>query len=166
MASCALCMQPIVGSQKFALSGSEVFHRECVVSHGTVNSVGNRRRLRIVELEGQVAQLEIALRGAQAREQTAAEELRIHRQRATDALRNSNSITEQRDEYRRQRDEARRERDEANAARDAARRELALHQTLSGAQQHAPPAQSASDPAPQDDGKDATEKRFSLMELD
>lgn len=154
----------IAKDDQFVLSGTEVFHLRCVKARGTSASVGNRTRQQLADVRGEIARME----ERQRRIENDADRLAA----AIAPLNAELDASRAREaEYRRQRDEAHRERDrlnaeriEAIAARDSARRELALIQHLAQQATVAPAA--PADPVQQDDGKDATEKRFSLLELD
>lgn len=165
---CAVCLRPIAGKDSFALVGTEAVHRACVqlLTSGHAMTKGTQQQQRIIELEGQVRQSHHLVERLKIAEQKMSN---LERQFASMGAVNDQYARDLADgmrreaEYRTQREQARRERDEAVAAREAAKRELALHQQISGRQ--TPPVQEGS-AQPADDGKDATEKRFSLLELD
>jgi hypothetical protein len=174
---CAACLGPITSATPFALAGTEVFHVACVKAGGIVRSVGNRRKQRLIELRAEIDQLRIdQAQVVQLREQLKRHdrdhERMIEAERAVARLTRQAAEGEMREaEYRRQREEARRERDAANAAAEAARRELQLERELRRGVpvSQAPAATTATEGSSEarvDDGKDATEKRFSLLELD
>jgi hypothetical protein len=170
-ATCAACMQPITKATRFVLCGTEALHRACVVN--SARSLANRQAQRILELE---RLLELAQRGtrdaarscevyvtradhavAAARAealaahaaQVAAENTALVAHRACRALTSKLSdVSEARDETVRE--------------RDAARSEAALHQALGPA----PSAPAAAHAEVAELGKDDTEQRFSMMELD
>ena len=169
--SCAVCLQPIATGDKFLVAGTEVFHRACAQTRGTQPSIGNRRHARLVELEGQVRQQDLEIRRLQAH-------LGDLAHKESGLLRLVADLRALRDEYKSQRDLARRDRDTAAENRDIARRErndlagqlatltgeLAALRALGPAPVSA--SQTQADPAPADTGKDDTEQRFSLLELD
>jgi len=160
---CAVCVAEILGDEKFVLAGTEVFHVRCVKAKGTLSSVGNRRKAMLSELKTQMATLESRAQIAEARARSIESSREIAQAELVRVKEQLYEHTRLVDDYREQRDRARRERDEAVAARDAARRENALMQQVG---HQTPQTPTSSDPAAQDDGKDATEKRFSLLELD
>ena len=165
---CAVCVAPIQKNEEFVLGGTEVFHLRCVKARGTAASVGNRRKARLVELQGENAQLRTDLEYARGQlERLGRDDRRHELEREVSRLKlQLADLAEREEEYRRTRTEARRERDIANLALDTATREIALLRTLGPSRTSTPTPTEQADPAPQDDGKDATEKRFSLLELD
>lgn len=171
---CAACIQPITKDEQFVLSGTEVFHLACVKARGTLTSVGNRRKAALASLTARARELEANISEFSARLDAAQREhdRMVKAEREVARLETQLAQTRERElEYRRQRDHAHHDRDQMNAdrldalaARDSARRELALIQHL--AQQATAPLQLPDDPVKREDGKDATEQRFSLLELD
>lgn len=152
-AQCASCLQPIVQGQRFAFSGTEVFHRECA-AQGTTESVGNRQRRQLASLEQRQQQVKSTIE----RQKAALEEKdrviaqrnqRIHQ--LTDDIELAQTakvlLTEQVTELGQQVQQLTRERDKA-------REDLALAQLP-------PPA-----PKGPPDHRDDTEIRFSLLEID
>lgn len=178
MAICAICQQLATREQGIALSGSEVFHQECVRRHGTANSVLNRLKTKLAELElFSVREIETIRQRASVLE----DEVRTLRRAADkskgdreNAQRAQQDLALRKIELDGVRSELRRAREahkllkedfERMAAdRDAARREAALHQTLAG--QHVVAHVQADVTAVGQDDRDATEIRFSLLELD
>mgnify|MGYP001617547823 CR=1 FL=1 len=151
-ATCAVCMAPIIkGVDKFAISGTEVIHARCV---GAGATVGTRRKLRIIEQTQTIDNL----RSEIGSHLVAAREERVRRA----------GVESREADYRRQRDEARRERDEAMAARDAAVREVGLRQALGIVARADPAPRTEVVPVPEqaNDDRDASEIRFSLLEID
>lgn len=176
-ALCAVCVKPITKDQEFVISATEVFHLVCVKAHGTQKSLGNRRRAKLAEERAKNAEVTQQVEFLRTRIDELNRYQRDHDRMIT-AEREVARLTLElaqigaRDvDYRRQRDAMRVERDAANAALAAANREILLVRTMIGdtVNRTAPlptQTQTQADPAAQDDGKDATEKRFSLLELD
>ena len=163
MATCAVCLSPILEPQRFVVDGTEVLHRACAqASHTTVlqraqrataaalHEAANAQR-RELELRSKVATLEGRIARYEADLSSIRRDMRV-------ALRH-HGIT-------------RTERDTAIDERDAARREAALYQTLAAARQGTPSVSSAPDSTASSAGpvapaeRDPTEQRMSLLELD
>lgn len=163
---CASCLQPIdAGQKQFVLAGTEVFHRRCATN--IANSHAERQRQRIIEL------------GADA------QKWRNESERLLRQLEDyGRDLDTTRDNLRKSGDELSRlgmtlldtrsaqraelERKDTTIAdltrqRDAARREAQLHQAISNTPPRDPSPPST--PAENDD-RDASAVRFSLLELD
>lgn len=173
MATCAICQQPLTREQGIAIAGSETFHKACVRQHGISNSVVARLRARLAELETAAVRTQEDLRRrldevTSKLKEVARSKVELE-QRMQDMHRVENDLALKklelasvRSELRTARDELRQSEDlsiELAQERDAARREAALHQLLA---QQAPVQKST----PEHDERDATEVRFSLLELD
>lgn len=154
--ACAICLQPLGAGEKFLLSGTEVMHRACA---GT----GRKTRGQLLE-EG----YRNALADLQhARSQLHNEEGRRRREADSHALREAQATrqaTKERDEHRQ------RVRVLEGALEDA---RLAL--ALSAPRPPAPPTHSASEtraevstsrPNDENDNRDGTVVRFSLLEFE
>lgn len=176
-ASCAACLRPIQPGAKFALAGTEVFHRECARS--IASSIGTRQKLEIVRLRGQLAseQQEAARLRVAITDTHQAGERRLDEVKGRQLMSNLQNA-----EARRRRDESvaeteslryevrliAKQRDDAKLDAAAARTELALMQTLSGARTTAPAPVTTTPqaPDPPKDELDDSEQRFALLELD
>lgn len=159
-ARCAACEEPIDRGEKFVLTGTEVFHRRCAA--GIRRSVRTRLELRLIDLERDIATARAEI--MELKRQTTDE-----RDRTRDAVRTRLVIE---DDLR-----------VARAARDAALRDSAYWrergeslatelarirgelETARAAARPPPPVTTA-ETAPAKDDRDATEIRFSLLELD
>lgn len=176
MATCAICQHDLHRSQGIVLAGSEAFHRACVREHGTASSVVNRLKNKLLEVESIAVRQRDELR---SKLDTVTEQLKRSARRVADLrdemetysaletqleLKKSelagvrSELAALRCEFR----ELEQEGDILQDERDAARREAALHQLLA---QQGPISVKAITPEPVDD-RDATEVRFSLLELD
>jgi CRISPR/Cas system-associated endonuclease Cas1 len=148
MASCAVCRHPIARRADVCVQDTEVIHRGCA-GGATV-----RQKLEH-ELAESMRTAEQLTRAALLAQELAASRLRqLSSAVAGRAADNTDNAREQRELLRRARDAestARR----MEAERDAARRELALYQ-----------ATAAPQPQPERDERDASEVRFSLLEID
>lgn len=162
MATCAACLRPILGRDKFLLAGTEVFHRECVRNVET--SIGNRNKLEIVKLRGEVCVL---------RQQDRA----IHEleRKLSNAQRTLGARDRELSRAERDRRDLEAERDAMQRERDNALREVLLLRTMSGALTTAtptapatavPPEKPASTPESAETDLDDAEQRFRLLELD
>lgn len=162
-ATCAACLSPIAAGDRFVLSGTEVFHRTC--ARGINRSQRTRMELRILELERELAAERAAvqnLRGAADAELNIARkikrevegmdrDLRVARAGRDAALRDSAYWQERHAAAERSKALLR---SEIDALTEAARVRVA------------PPPQGGETPAATKDDRDATEIRFSLLELD
>lgn len=155
-AQCAICAEPIVKGTKFVLAGTEVFHDRCAAFRGTHTSIGNRRHQQLVDLEAQTAgfrrQYEETQTQLRVIKERVTKEMERAIQRAEDAETNLNS-------WRRRYELTRADLERMEVERDQARRELAV------ARQYGVPAPAAPEQKPADT-RDATEIRFSLLDLD
>lgn len=160
---CAVCAKPIAKPQKWKISGTEVFHEACVVAYGTAGSLSHRQQRQIADLRADIERLRYEVESEKhkaAHERANAKRIADERDRQGNEL--GQALVDVR-AYRLRMEEARRDRDEATAQRDAARREAQLHQTIQGAPAAPAPI---STPEVAKDERDATEVRYSLMELD
>lgn len=164
-AVCAVCLEPIVRGDKFMAVGTEVIHQQCVVG----KTQGTRQRLQIIDLQHDLAQLRIQLdeqTKRNARLYAEAERLIVehaeYRRDRADRLTREIAI---KDDYREQRDTARRERDALRGELELARRELLA---VRSAPVLPVPVAPVATPAPEPvkDERDASEIRFSLLDLD
>lgn len=176
MATCAICQLELHRGDGIALAGSEAFHKACVRDHGIANSVVNRLKAKLLEVEALAVRQRDELRN---KLDSVTEQLRKSGRRVSDmtseieAYRTIDTqleikkaelagvrheLSALRAEFR----ELEAEGDILIAERDSARREAALHQLLA---QNAPLVAKVITPEPVDD-RDATEVRFSLLELD
>lgn len=171
MATCAACRKPIRNGQKIALSGPEVFHRECAMG-GTTESIGNKLRARALELQAELDRKTSDLERVRAeldnlrRINTDAHKDNARLQRDVDAARIQ--LSKMRDAYELANDDANRiivQRDNARRERDAALSHVALLETLARSVPVAPVVVTP-DVTEREDTRDASEVRFSLIELD
>lgn len=148
--SCAACLQPLVHGVKYVLVGTEVIHSSCA-------RAGMQTLVQKLQSQLSLARQESARWQSEAA--TARYELRIANALG-DELETARSGV-----ARLERQAARmlQERNEALAARDAAKRELALRDAI-GTPRVATP--DATETQRAEDKRDATEVRFSLLELD
>ena len=159
-AQCAICAEPIVKGMKFVLAGTEVFHDRCAAFRGTHTSIGNTRHQHLVDLEAKNAafwrqQDELQTQLRVLKDKVVKETERLV-QRIEDADANTNS-------WRRRYELTRTDLERTEVERDQARRELAV------ARQYGLPPASAPATTPEQkpaDTRDATEIRFSLLDLD
>jgi hypothetical protein len=173
-ATCAACLRPIIkGGHPFVLSGTEVFHRACAQS--IERSIATKQKLEIQRLKS--AELESRREAANARIETQvaqnnARESEQNTQRAMDQL-----AVER--ELRRAAEAQRRAADRATERAAQARREVeddltSVRGQLTAARNEILRLQNeairnATDQLPVPpvaDSRDATEIRFSLLELD
>ena len=172
-ARCAACLQPIVG-KGFVIADTEVMHTACAQAGRTTETQRLRASVkRAGEKVDDAAEL-VRRAGDTARK---AEQSMVALMRDRDQARNDLRITEQRLEMANARTTESLAREgtlraqlhAAEVARDAARRELegarselAAYAALRAAGITTTPSQ----PAEKRDTRDATEQRFSLIELD
>lgn len=163
-AVCAGCTRPITGRQKFVLSGSEVFHRECVhlipeSKYWKMKQEILRMRTEIEEERARAARLRTEVNDLERDVANMRESRNRERENAArfqrETLRASNDLQTSNDRAGRMRSE----RDAAVARAEAAEREVALHRALG-------PVTQPTEPTPAKDDRDASEIRFSLLELD
>lgn len=178
MATCAICLTPIAGGQKMKIIDTEVIHATCAIHLVHHRTRGQRDRVAVEQLAADLERERRAFADANHRAATAdarAKELerQVSNLRANEGhvvdnlegvLREVDALKHDREGYRRARDRIRVERDAAIVERDAARRELALHQTIGAG--IAPQTAPSGSGSPQTPERDATEIRFSLLELD
>lgn len=168
MASCAACLREIAPGAKFALAGTEVFHRECAPN--IAQSIGTRQKLEIIRLRSELA----AERQESARLRTAISDVQQQAERRLDAAANDalNARDRRANESRQTRQKLQtitslerdiliitKQRDDARQDAAAARTETALLKALS-----APPGTQPEEHTKED--RDDAEQRFSLLELD
>lgn len=147
---CAACLLPLVPGGKFLLSGTEVFHPACVRASGTEDSLANRLRRQLVEQERRVAEASLSVQKARDAVATIKRELDRRDDRIEDLLTRVGAAENRRATLERLIEEVRQERDQAV-------RELAAQRAVKPA--------TTGDPQPTEQ-RDATEIRFSLLELD
>lgn len=168
-ASCAVCGGAITKGGGFVLVGCEVVHKSqfCLSRAGETKNAKLAAKLAETKRELEYTEEDLgAIRQQLQRAARAGEEAMaaINRVRHDEAQRERDLF-----DYKRRLNVTTIERDNAIEERDAARREAALHQMLAR-EPHAPAATSttpppAPAPEPQTDEKDASEIRFSLLEL-
>ena len=150
---CAYCLGVLTTGEPFLFAGTEVFHRECVKEHGTTESVGNKQRRQLAQLEQRQAQTQTTINRLEAavaeRDRTLATRTQ-QVQQLRDELDDANLA---RTVMAEQIQELVRERTQLTSERDKARQDLALAQL--------PPARPK-----MHDPRDDTEIRFSLLEID
>src|SRR5271170_6353633 len=158
-AVCAACLQPIRSGTPFVLAGTEVFHRNASCASRIAQSVGWRTRVERDQLRIDVDEA----RGEIARTQHKLELTRDDRARAQEAQRRAETQLRTSD---RRRQAAENDREMAIVERDRAMRELAIVRQFG--QPAAVSAGSVTTPesTPAKDDRDASEVRFSLLELD
>jgi hypothetical protein len=136
VATCAICLHPIIDRQQVRIRNTEVLHLACARQGG--QTVGDR-------LQREVSELRVQL----ARERREVEDARTREQQAQVALRSMHASSErvvvQRDRLLVERDQIIADRDRAITERD---------QALAGGDSHSAPS------------GDDTETRFAMMELD
>jgi hypothetical protein len=162
-ASCAACLAPIATGERFVLSGTEVFHRTC--ARGINRSKATRLELRVTELE---------------------RDLQLARNNLAASRGFGESRAQLADRIQRDKDAVDRDLQKARAARDAALRDSSYWQERFAAAERLlvrtradadaaeairarpppPPPQGSENPPVAKDDRDATEIRFSLLELD
>lgn len=170
-AQCALCLRPL--TKPFSISGTEVFHAECAKQVSLARpSVHAKVSIKAAKQAGRIAELEADLAYAR-REVDMLKRLERENQRlvaldveAARLRRELAAAGERESEYRRQRDEARRERDAANANVMAAELELRNALAAGRAAMQATERVGGSADGKPADSRDATEIRFSLLDLD
>jgi len=156
-ATCAACLDAISPREKFVLSGTECFHARCAMTRGTAQSVRRRLELEIIDHRAAIERLradltserstarherQVTARIAKERDELSAEVRDAARQR--EQLIDIHRTAERRltAEYER-----------VLVERDQARREIAV-------------LRDHPDSKPENTDRDATEIRFSLLELD
>lgn len=144
-ATCAICQQPIIARNDVRVSGTEVMHRACAMSGQ--ETVGSRQ-------SREIADLRVAL--ATARE-GARQQLIFHQKQVHRAERAEREIAE-----------AIADRDAARAAEAAADRLVtqALRERDEARTQLAQRTQALDVSPSSEDSRDATEIRFSLLDMD
>lgn len=183
MAICAICERPLARQQGISLAGTEAFHKACVRTAGTSGSVANRLRAKLIEIETEAVRLRDSLREQLDRVRS---ELDIQRRKNTELgerAGDAKALQFQLDLKKAELAKAQRECTSLDREigdlvedcktlereRDAARHEAALHQMLayeaSRVVQTGTVTVTAAT-AKEDDERDATEVRFSLLELD
>lgn len=161
MVSCAACLRQIVPGAKFALAGTEVFHRECAPN--IANSIGTRQKLEIVQLRQQLASehMDAARRlDEQARQFNIRNNPKVWQDRIASEEQQRLAAERTANRYKRERDEAKRD-------AESVRRELEVLQAIAGTRTApttpAEPVTGIEQDAPAED--DAA-VRFGLLELD
>lgn len=153
-AQCAICLLPIERGGKFVLAGTEVFHDLCAAQKGTHTSVGNQRRQRLSYLEAAYAEHRRNLEEQQTT-------LRVLKDKVNEEMEHQVAATRDMEasanSWRRRYENARLDVDRLTVERDRAMRELAV------ARQAGVTTTPESKPT---DTRDATEIRFSLLEID
>lgn len=145
-ATCAVCLQPIVTRNDVRVSGTEVMHRACAATGQ--ETIGWRNKRELADLRAQLAQAQ----GGVARQRDTLARVRAANRELERLLTEANC---DRDLAQASQAQAADAMAELLQERDAALAELAKR----------PPAQ-PSTVAPEEDQRDATEQRFSLLELD
>ena len=168
MATCAACLEPLGGGEKFVLAGTEVFHREC--AKDIASSIGHRQKQEIVRLRGLLdratADAEMATQRAQNFEGESRRALSDNRHLQLDLARsetNTRTLRHSVDRARDERDAAIEETRSLSVAVERQRRELALHAAMGPVPA---PATATPDSKAATDTRDDTEIRFSLLEID
>lgn len=180
---CAACLGPMPVGMKRVVADTEVFHEGCVGQ--IANSLGNKMRRRIIELNAKVATLQNdaadtgRLRTAIDDANREARELRAERDRLRIQLRESQDAKHTAavaDRFAQRRaedaqiayDRLAQENERLARELEAARAEVALHQTIqTGHEQKVQPATRGGDPPPkQSDMWSDMEIRFGLLEID
>lgn len=169
-ASCAACLLPIAKGDKFVLSGTEVFHGRCTMRVGTTRSIRARLELRVIEVERDLSLVRDQLenqRTATASEREIARrtererdgidrELRVARAARDAALRDSTYWQER----------GRAEKADGDRLAAALRADLARARADLAAAQARRPLEPTEGQQVAKEDRDATEIRFSLLELD
>jgi chromosome segregation ATPase len=159
-AACAICLQPIGNKEQFVLAGTEVFHPSCAGQRGIHVSVRNRQREQLAALEEQLRGTKAAALNLEPRIRRLESEIHSARQSHEAMSANLQQALNNEASWRRRYEEVRDERARFEVERDAARRELALMRQL-GYQLPEPTGK-----VTPEDTRDATEIRFSLLDLD
>lgn len=168
-AACAVCLAPIGRGEKFVLVGTEVIHPYCVVGH----TKSTKQRLHIIDLEHEISQMRIELEESGRRAAQAVKDMnRMVQDEARDYERLRDRLEAEMarvEAYRRDRDEARVQRDQSRAELEQVRRELVVAR-MTPVVAPAPAAtvvtSAGSTSEPAKDDRDASEIRFSLLDLD
>jgi hypothetical protein len=165
-AICASCERPIAKGEHFVLSGTEVFHGRCANQIGTARSV--RLELRAIELRRDLSMARDEANAARREAQTQreiAQTIARERRQADNDLRKARAV----------RDDAIRDARLWQARAEDLERQLvtALQaqtrlaaEIAARAQAAAAPTTAPATPDPAKDDRDASEIRFSLIELD
>lgn len=177
MATCAICNGRILTRAELSVAGTEVFHKRCIRTHGTANTVLTRSQRDALEADAKRHHAAVEAQQVLERRDALIRDLNdenrdLTKQIATlerDLTSKGVTILAQRSQLTQlTADVARlaRELDEALRLRDAAISEAALHQTI----QRSRPVSAGRDTVPlvpaEVDERDPTEVRMSLLDLD
>jgi hypothetical protein len=171
---CAGCLTPFGPGAKRIVSDTEVFHESCL---GLIpQSLANRLKRKVVELNGRVKHLEIEAREAPTLRtqlsdtQRENSDLRAERDRrvreARDRARERTTQTRSDGYYQQQYELLTQENQRLARELEAARQEVLLHQTIQGQAVSPTTAPKGDQPTKPTDMWDDMEKRYSLLELD
>lgn len=159
-AQCAICLGPVVKGMKFILAGTEVFHDGCAAQHGTHLSIGSKQAKTITDLQFDLSE-------ARSRYRRRDESVREATQLLSDTKIKLREIGDAAAMWKRRYEEMVGRYNDAAAdiaavtqERDRARRDYV---ELQQRQVAAPPESKAPETR---DTRDATEIRYSLLELD